>query len=249
MESFRRVNLGGTINVARAALKNGANRIVYISTTAVHGFNLSRPATEDDYKNPVFNYSVSKLEAENWLFDFGKQNDLEVTAVRPGNVFGPADHTFIRKYMDALASGKMAYVKGGRSFTCPTYAGNLANGVYLAALSKNAPGEAFIITDGLSITWKQFTQAVAEKMGVCDPRLSIPFRAGLALATVFENLYKLMGSDHPPLVTKYRVYNAGSNYHFSIEKAKSILGFEPETSIEEAVAKTVSWYQQEHNRR
>ena len=246
LESFRKVNLEGSINVAKAAVKNGILRMVYMSTTAIHGFNLDIPACEDSPLNPVFNYSISKLEAEEWLFQYGKQNDLEVAVIRPGNVYGPGDHTFMEKYMDATVSGKIAYVNRGQCFTCPTYAGNLVDGVYLAAFSSKASGEAFIITDGLHITWKKFTELIAAKLNVSPPKLSVPLAVGLVLASVSEGLYKLTGSDHSPLFTKYRMYNAGSNYHFSIEKAKNFLGFEPLTTLDEAIERTVLWYQQKH---
>jgi len=247
MATFRQVNFEGTRNVAEIASECGIQRFVYMSTTAVHGFNHTAPVCENDPVNPIFNYSISKLEAENWLFEFAQRTGTEVTAVRPGNVFGPCDHTFTEKYIDGMVTGRIAYVNGGKSFTCPTYVGNLVDGVYLAAFQKEAAGEVFIVTDGLQITWKQFTEMIAEKLGIRSPRISIPLGAGLAAAFFAENLYKLVRVNHPPLVTKYRMYNAGTNYHFSIKKAANILGFEPETDFEKAVSKTVSWYKQEHN--
>jgi nucleoside-diphosphate-sugar epimerase len=249
LAAFRQVNVEGTKNVAKVAAECGVRRIVYMSTAAVHGFNHTAPVCENDPVNPVFNYSISKLEAENWLFSFAKKTDIEVSAVRPGNVFGPDDHTFIRKYIDGMLTGRIAYVNGGRSFTCPTYVGNLVDAVYLAAFHRKAAGEVFIVTDGLEITWKQFTETIAEKLGIRGPGISIPLGIGLAAAFFAENLYRLSGIKHAPLITKYRMYNAGTNYHFSINKAEKVLGFSPGTGFEEAVDKTVSWYLQEHNRK
>lgn len=245
LESFRNINLEGTKNVSKAAVKNGARRIIYMSSTAIHGFNHDHPATEDDPKNPVFNYGISKLEAENWVLAFGKQTGIEVTAVRPGNVFGPGDHTFIEKYIKALISGKIAYVNKGQSLTCPTYVNNLADAVYLASFHENAPGEAFIITDGLHINWKQFTEAISDQMNIRHPRLSIPLGLSLSLASFMEGFYKLLKSDHAPLITKYRMYNAGTDYHFSIQKAGDILGFEPAADLNKAVEQTILWFRKE----
>lgn len=245
LESFRKINLEGTKNVARAAAKNGVRRIVHMSSTAIHGFNQDHPASEDDPKNPVFNYGISKLEAENWVLAFGKQDGIEVTAIRPGNVFGPWDHTFMKKYIEAMVSGKIAYVNNGQSLTCPTYIDNLVHGVYLASFHENAPGEAFIITDGLRINWKQFTEAIADELHIRYPRLSIPLGLSLPLASLAECFYRLIKSDHAPLITKYRMYNAGTNYHFSIQKAREILGFEPVTGLEKAIEQTVLWFRSE----
>lgn len=246
LELFRKINLSGTMNVAEAAAKSGVNRIVYMSTTAIHGFNHSCPQSENDKKNPVFNYGVSKLEAENWIMNFGDKNRIEVTSIRPGNVFGPRDHTFIEKYMKALVSGKIAYVNRGLSLTCPTYVENLVHGVLLASIHKSAPGNAFIITDGLQINWKQFTEAIADEMHLPHPKLTIPFRLSLFIAWLSEGLYKLAAASNAPLLTKYRVYNGGTDYHFSIQKAKDILGYEPVTGLKEAIGKTVLWFQEGH---
>jgi nucleoside-diphosphate-sugar epimerase len=62
---------------------------------------------------PPFPYCETKKMAEQWLFGFARSTHMEVTAIRPGNVFGPRDHTFIEKYLDALIAGKIAYIVGG----------------------------------------------------------------------------------------------------------------------------------------
>ena len=246
LELFREVNLEGTINAAKAAAENGVKRIVHMSTTAIHGFNHhhDHPASEEDPKNPIFNYGMSKLEAEKWLFDFEKETDIEVTVIRPGNVFGPRDHTFIEKYMDAMLCGKIAYINKGQSLTCPTFVGNLVQGVYLASFHPKASGEAFIITDGLSISWKQFTEAIADTMQIPGPRLSFPLGLGLSMATIAEGLYSLFNADNPPLLTRYRLYNAGTNYHFSILKAREILGYKPAVNLEQAIEQTTVWFRE-----
>jgi len=195
-----------------------------MSSTAIHGFRHDHPVSENDPLNPVFEYSTSKMEAEQWLFEFARESSVEITAIRPGNVYGPDDHTFIEKYIVALQSGKIAYINHGKSLTCPTYIGNLTDAVYLAAYHPDAVNEAFIITDGLDINWQQFTENITEKMGLKKPRLSIPLGFALGLASVVEGLYKLVGSKTAPFITRYRVSNGGTDYHFSIEKAKKSLG-------------------------
>lgn len=249
LESFRKINLEGTKIVSRAALNNKISRIVHMSSTAIHGFNHKHPVSEDDPGNPVFNYSISKLEAENWIFDFGRKHNIEVTAIRPGNVFGPGDHSFIARYIEAMLSGKIAYINKGQSLTCPTYVKNLVNGVYLASFHIDAPGEAFIITDGLQINWKQFTEAIADEMHIPHPRPSIPMGLSLFLASMSEGIYKFFRSDHAPLLTKYRMYNGGTDYCFSIQKARDILGFEPAINLEIAIEQTVFWYKREYGQK
>ena len=247
IDLFRKVNVEGTKNIAQAALAKGVKRIVQMSSVAIHGFDNSFAVKEDDDLNPVYNYSTSKMEAEHWILDFGKKSNIEVTAIRPGNVFGERDHTFIEKYIEALVSGQIAYVNGGKSMTCPTYVRNLRDAVYLASQNEKAVGEAFLITDGLEINWKEFTDALAEKMNVKKPKLSIPLWLGLPIAGLVETAYKVVGAKSAPLITKYRMYNGGTDYYFSIEKAKSLLDFNPKYGLDESLTNTANWYKEKYN--
>ena len=202
LDIFRKINLEGTKNTVKAAKSNDVRRVVQISSTAIHGFNHAIAVKEDEPKNPVFNYSISKLEAEDWIFEYGKEQDLEITAIRPGNVFGPRDHTFIEKYIEAMISRKVAYVNGGKSMTCPTYIENLVHGIYLASQKDDAVGESFIITDGLDVNWKEFTDALADNLNIKKVKLSIPLWLGIPIASLVESSYKLVSAKNAPLITK-----------------------------------------------
>jgi nucleoside-diphosphate-sugar epimerase len=242
---FSAVNVLGTQNIAGAAARNKVKRFVHISTAAVHGFHGFRDADETvPFADTPFAYCTTKQIAERWLFDFARSTTMEVTAIRPGNVFGPRDHTFIEKYLDALIAGKIAYIDRGEHWTCPVYVENLVEGIMRACFEPGAAGEAILITDGLQITWKEFTGRFADLLGVKRPRLSVPYRIAYALAFFLEAAYKLFRISTPPLVTRYRISNGGRDYHFSIEKAKRLLKYEPAVGFDVAVQRTVNWYLQ-----
>jgi len=162
----RSVNVHGTRNVIEAARAAGVRRLVHISTAALHGFPGARTQDESSpMPETSFAYCESKKQAERDVFASG----LEATAIRPGNVFGPRDHTFIDKYAQALEQGKCGYVGGGRSWTCPAYVENLADAIALACFEPAAVGEAFLVTDGLDIDWRTFTENLADELGVKRP--------------------------------------------------------------------------------
>jgi nucleoside-diphosphate-sugar epimerase len=250
LELFMKINFEGTKNLAQAAVSAGVKRFVLLSSVAIHGFG-----SEDimDEKSPVkthgFHYSISKWEAEKWLFEFAKISTMEVSAIRPGNVYGPRDHTFIEKYLDVLVKGQGGYVNGGLSRTCPLYVGNLAQAIALVSTHPDAPGESFIITDGLDINWKEFTEKLADTAGIKRPKLSIPFFIGNPVSITMEWIYKGLKLKNAPVLTSYRMHNGGKNYYFSIAKAKDILGFVPETDTDTAIKKTVDWYLAKHSKK
>jgi nucleoside-diphosphate-sugar epimerase len=240
---FFDVNVAGTRNIAEAAARNKVKRFLHISTAAVHGFHGYRNVDETfPFADTPFAYCKTKQIAEQWLFDFSRSTGMKVTAIRPGNVFGPRDHTFIEKYLDALIAGKIAYIDRGEHWTCPVYVENLVDGIIRACFEPAAAGEAFLITDGLEITWKDFTERFVDLLGVKRPRSSVPYRVAYALVFFLEAAYKLVRASTPPLLTRYRVANGGRDYHFSIEKAKRLLQYEPSVGFDVAVQRTVTWY-------
>lgn len=242
-DRFYDVNVTGTRNAAEEAHLAGVRRFVHIGTTAVHGFpgfsNLSELAPMPESNFP---YCETKRIAENWLFDFARTVPMEISSIRPGNVYGPRDHTFIEKYLDAMEKGKLAYVGGGRCLTAPTYVENLVDAIEAACVEPRAAGEAFFVTDGLDITWKAFTEKFAAALGVNAPRLSVPFTVAYALGYASEKLYHLLKISSPPMITRYRISNGGRDCHFSIDKARSLLGYDPAVNFESAVESTVRWY-------
>ena len=242
-DRFYDVNVTGTRNMAVEAYLAGVRRFVHVGTTAVHGFpGFSNLAESASMPESNFPYCETKRVAENWLFDFARTVPMEISSIRPGNVFGPRDHTFIEKYLEAMEKKKLAYVSGGRCLTAPTYVENLVDAIEAACVEPRVAGEAFFITDGLDITWKAFTEKFATALGVNAPRLSVPFTVAYALGYASEKLYHLLKISSPPMITRYRVSNGGRDYHFSIDKARSLLGYDPAVNFENAVENTVHWY-------
>ena len=239
---FERINLNGTKNLLQAASSAGVHRFVHISSVAPHGFGRRNVKEEDPMPQSLFAYVETKRLAEKAVFEFAASTEMKVTAIRPGNVFGPDDHTFIDKYLRAICEGKIALINGGRAWTCPTYIGNLVDAVWLASRSEGAIGQAFLITDGLEIDWLKFTGDFARALGKKDKFVSVPYGTVLVIATLMEKIYRLFKSNNPPVLNRYRIMNGGKDYHFSIDKARGILGYNPKIGFEEAVKETVNWY-------
>ena len=241
-DRFKKVNFEGTVNVAKLASDAGAGRFVYISTVAFHGFGRTNIKEDDPPAKDLIPYAATKLMAENWLWEFAKDTDMEITAIRPGNVFGPNDRTFMLKYLKEIEKGKVPQINYGRSKTCPTFIHNLTDAILLAATHPKAVGEPFIVTDGLDITWDQFNRKLVSELGAEYKPVSIPYGVAMAAAKVYYGIHSLLGIKKEPFLTPYRINNGGRDYHFSIEKIKNTLGFKPAYDLDTAVKMTVEWY-------
>ena len=114
---FERVNFQGTKNVAQTACREGVKKFIYISTVAFHGFGKTNMNEESPIADDLIPYAKTKYMAEQWLWEFDKESKINITAVRPGNVFGVNDRTFMSKYLEAMLKGKFSEINKGKSKT------------------------------------------------------------------------------------------------------------------------------------
>ncbi len=241
-EIFDKINFRGAKNVALAADTAGVKRFVYVSTVAFHGFGKRKVKEDDPPAKNLIPYAQTKLLAEQWLWDYAKKSPMEITAVRPGNVFGINDRTFIFKYIDALLQGKFAEINHGRSKTCPVYVENLVDIMMLVATESKAVGNAYLATDGLDICWHEFNEALAKQLGVPLPKTSLPYGPAMAVAKSYYAVRRLLGLRSEPFLTPYRINNGGKDYHFSIQKLKDHFGYVPKVGLEEGLKRAVESY-------
>ncbi|KAF0195338.1 MAG: UDP-glucose 4-epimerase [Bacillota bacterium] len=88
-EEDARVNIGGALNVLRAAHASGCGRIVYSSSAAVYGNPSSLPLQEGASMRPLSPYGVSKRAAEDYFLADAAATDLTIGVLRYGNAYGP----------------------------------------------------------------------------------------------------------------------------------------------------------------
>lgn len=88
---FRRVNVGGTLNLARQAVEAGVRRFIFISSIKVNGEGTApgERYTANDTPAPIDPYGISKREAEDSLREIAAESGMEVVIIRPPLVYGP----------------------------------------------------------------------------------------------------------------------------------------------------------------
>ncbi len=242
-DSFYRANTQGVINLIEASMKAKVKRFVQISSVAVHGIGRHVDTTEEGpfYPND-FPYCITKKLGEEKAFEYWRKHSFPVTAIRPGNVFGENDRTTILQLAEALRNRSLPYVAHGQYLTCPTYITNLTDAIIAAMEKDEAVGESFLITDGLKITWKEYTQKLCNALGVKENHFSVPAKLARLTGAAMEELYKLLHAKNPPPLTRYRTLQVSNHYHFSVEKARRLLGWSPKTDIDTAIERTIKWY-------
>lgn len=221
LAEFRRVNVLGTVNVAKAAFAGGVKRMVFISSIGVSGDASEKPFTENDSPNPVNAYAQSKLEAEKQLMDFSQQTGMEVVVIRPPLVYGPnAPGKFgtLVKWIDLGVPLPLGAVSNKRSLVSQ---GNLLDLIVTCIDHPSAPGQVFLAGDGQDLSTTQLLKGVGRAMGKPVRLIPIPvsmLQFGARLLGKQGVAQGLLGS-----------------LQVDISKARNLLGWEPPLSVEEGL--------------
>lgn len=241
---FHAQNFALTTNLVEAARRAGCRVLVYIGSTAVHGFGPHVDTTEEGPYYPcVHPYQTTKKMAEDFVLSRNAPG-FRTTSIRPGVVYGPGDTTTFYPLLDAQRRGVRGTLGGGRSLTCPVYVEDLVEAVLLALGSEQGAGEAFNVTGGERVTWRELLDHAAELLGVrpwIDPPLPVARAAAYLLAGVFR-LFRIPATPTAPPVTRYRVEQLAHDFHFSIAKAVRVLGYAPRMGWREGLRRTVEAY-------
>ncbi|ACV63620.1 NAD-dependent epimerase/dehydratase [Desulfofarcimen acetoxidans DSM 771] len=215
-----RVNIEGTLNVFLAARDSGVKRVVYASSSSVYGSNEKLPKEETMLTRPMSPYAASKLAKEVYGRIFYDLYGLETVGLRYFNVFGPRQNpesqyaAVIPKFITALLKGKSPDIYGdGEQSRDFTYISDVVKANLLAARGSGAAGEVFNIARGTKIN----------------------------LNELLNLLKKITGSKAE---AAYAASRPGDVKHSlaAIEKAQSILGYQPEVSLEAGLRQTVAWF-------
>ncbi len=176
---YRRVNVQGTLALARQAAKAGVRRFVYISSIKVNGEHTSSniPFRAEDIPAPEDAYGVSKLEAEQGLFALARKTGMEVVIIRSPLVYGPGVKGNFASMVRWVRKGMplpLGALHNKRSLVALE---NLVDFIALCAdpdLSPRAANEVFLISDGEDVSTPELLRKVANAYSVAPRLLPIP---------------------------------------------------------------------------
>jgi nucleoside-diphosphate-sugar epimerase len=235
---YKQANIDVTEMLLDSAERMGCQDFIFISSAAVHGFGPHEDTTEDGPFYPLhYPYPITKLIAEKSVLTRNRPG-FRTVAIRPCNVYGPGDVTSTYTMYQTILSGSFGYIGSGKAYTCPIYIDDLCKGVQLVVESDKLGGEAIILSDGTKVSWRDYTKTMFEAIGSLKKPVSLPRPLAFTAAGVLTLGAYLIHSKKAPPLTKYRVEQGSTNYHFSNEKAKRVLGFSPKVFYQEGLKRT-----------
>lgn len=172
----RSVTVDGTQNMLEASLAAKVKRFVHISTIAVHGPDPGPTVDENTpllYSNNPYAYPDAKIDAEKLALQYVQEKGLPVVILRPTIVYGPRARFWTLRQINKLKKGKLALIEDGSGIANHVFVDDVVQALLLAATRPEAVGEAFVVSCGTGVTWKEFFGYYARMSGIELPNLTL----------------------------------------------------------------------------
>ena len=217
-EIVNEVNVSGTLNVLRAALKNKIRKVVFASSSSVYGNQNALPISEDNPLYPVTPYGVSKLAGDKYCGAYYRTYGLNTVSLRYFNVYGERQSAnpysgVIAIFAKHLAQGRRPTIYGdGRQTRDFINVSDVVRANLQALQTKNGLGEAFNIGTGVATTINQLYSELAK---LYESPETAPIHADARPGDIRESYANMV-------------------------RVKSVLGFEPTIELKKGLRVLIS---------
>lgn len=222
------VNVGGFLNMLVAARDAGVKRFIYAASSSTYGDSKSLPKVEDVIGKPLSPYAITKYVNELYADVFSRTYGMECIGLRYFNVFGKrqdpngAYAAVIPLFVKQFINHQSPIINGDGEYSRDfTYVDNVVQMNLLAIITENseAVNQVYNTAFGERTTLNQLVSSLKEFLSEYDPEIA--------------NIEILYGPNR-----------VGDIPHSlaSIDKAKSLLGYEPQFSMREGLHQAVKWY-------
>lgn len=224
------VNVSGFLNMLVASRDARVKRFVYAASSSTYGDSKKLPKVEDEIGRPLSPYAITKYVNELYADIFAKAYNLETIGLRYFNVFGRrqdpngAYAAVIPKFVMQLMKHQSPMINGDGTFSRDfTYIDNVVQMNILAIKSnnENAVNKVYNVAYGERTTLNELVESLKKHLGKYDPKI----------AEVNINYGPVRPGDVPHSLA-------------SIERAKTLLGYAPEHSIDQGLEEAIAWYYQ-----
>jgi len=222
------VNIGGFLNMIVAARDAKVKRFVYAASSSTYGDSKTLPKVEENIGKPLSPYAITKYVDELYAGIFGKIYGMSTIGLRYFNVFGrrqdpeSAYAAVFPKFIKALLSHKSPIIYGdGKQSRDFTYIENVIQANELAATTTNPEAEntVFNVAFGESNSLNDLTTELVAYLSKFDPEI-----ANVNIEYGPERLGDIRDS------------------LASIDKAKRILGYNPQFNVHQGLKEAIEWY-------
>jgi len=230
LAEYRKVNVEGTLALARQAVDAGVKRFIFISSVKVNGEGtaLGAPYSANAQAAPSDPYGVSKMEAEQGLLALATETGMEVVIIRPVLVYGPGVQANVLSMMRYLHKGvplPFGAIHNRRSLVALD---NLVDLIATCIAHPAAANQTFLVSDGEDLS----TTMLLRRMGAA---LGKPARLIPVPSWILETGAKIMGK-------QALAQRLCGSLQVDISKTRELLGWTPPVTVDEALNKTAKYF-------
>jgi len=222
LAEFRRVNVQGTLNLARQAAAAGVRRFAFVSSIGVNGAEtFGLPFSAQDVAAPHSPYAVSKYEAELGLQALAAETGMEVVIIRPPLVYGlgaPGNFGSLIRWLRRGVPLPLGAIHNQRSLVSLD---NLVDLIVTCLTHPAAINQTFLVSDGEDVSTTELLRRMGQALGRPARLVPVPV-SWLKLAA------KLVGK--PDVAQRL----CGS-LQVDIEKTRRLLGWTPPLSLDQGL--------------
>jgi len=216
---YLETNVTGTLNILELMREYDIPKIVFASSSSVYGNRTDPPFREDqDISKPISPYAATKVMGENLLYTYSHLYGIHVSALRFFTVYGPGQRPdlAIHSFTDKISKGFPIQVFGdGSTQRDYTYIDDILQGILGAMAYDKTPFEVFNLGESRPVELSHLIALLEEALGIKAVIERLPMQPGDVGLTCAD-----------------------------ITQAKTLLGYDPHTPIEEGLRKFIEWYTQ-----
>ncbi|HZO58850.1 MAG TPA: NAD-dependent epimerase/dehydratase family protein [Solirubrobacterales bacterium] len=232
-----RVNVLGTRHALDAAVRGDAQRFVHFSSIVTFGLDYPDGVDERYPLRPTgVPYVDTKVASEQAVFAAHAGGEVPCTIIRPGDVYGPGSHFWTVTPVREIKRRRLMLPAMGKGHVSPVYIDDLVQGVMLAAAAPEGVGQAFTLTGGAGVETRDYFGRYARMVG----KDSVPVAPTPVVIAMAATLGRT--SDE---VTPDGVRYLARKGTYSIQKARSLLGYEPAVGLDEGMRRSQEWLRAE----
>ncbi len=223
------INIKGLLNLLQGSIKAGVEKVIFISSGgAIYGEAEEYPTTENYPPKPLSPYAVSKYASEHYLSYYGHEHGLQYTTLRYANVYGPrqiphGEAGVVAIFMDNVMNGRRSVLN------------------HFPDHPEGMVRDYCFVGDVVKANILALTKGTGEFVNIGTGRET---RTLKLYETILESYAKIRGKASPYSSAPERKLARSGDLTRSClvaQKARRILGWNPDTSLEDGILKTWKW--------
>ncbi|MDX1358907.1 MAG: NAD-dependent epimerase/dehydratase family protein, partial [Clostridia bacterium] len=191
-------------------------------------------------------YRDTKAEGTRMAMKYAENNNINLTVIEPCWVYGEREFTTgFYHYLKSVKNRPPFFIGCRKNNFHVIYANDLARIYYLASRKKLKGIHRIIAGNRQSEKMGKIYSIFCRELGVPKPR-NLPRVLVYPIGFILEIIYTVFSAKNPPLLTRGRINMFYDNIQYSTDKAKNMLSFSNNYTLEKGIRNTVKWYK-EHN--